>query len=158
MYNAHTGNRHFSEVEVSQNSPSAAHNRDLWWVSVHCIRRNSHPKSKLNIYKNIAKQRKSGKSILTRRRIRTKMAQIRREIRRPTMILLIIWLMKSPLIGKFNHNNRNAQVNTSYTTLKRTTKIDNDEPPTMSTNDDNVRKNDVAFQPKIHTGVHLYQR
>ena len=86
------------------------------------------------------------------------MAQIRREIRRPTMILLIIWLMKSPLIGKFNHNNRNAQLNTSYTTLKRTTKIDNDEPPTMSTNDDNVKKNDVAFQPKIHTGVHLYQR
>ena len=85
------------------------------------------------------------------------MAIFRREIRRPTMILLIIWLMLLPLIGKFNHNNSNAQVNTPCTTLKTITKINNNEPPTMSNNDINVRKNDVVLQPKLHIGVHLYQ-
>ena len=85
------------------------------------------------------------------------MAIFRREIRRFTMILMIICLILLPPIGKFNHNNSNAQVNTPCTTQKPITKINNDEPPTMFNNDINVRKNDVVLQPKLHIGEHLYQ-
>ena len=85
------------------------------------------------------------------------MAIFRREIRRPTMILLIKCLMITLLIRKFNHNNSNAQVNAPCTTPKTITKINNDEPPTMFNNDINVKKNNVVLQPKLHIGVHLYQ-
>ena len=43
------------------------------------------------------------------------------------------------------------------TTLE-TMNINNDEPPTMSNNDINVRKKDVVLQPELHIGAHLYQR
>ena len=73
------------------------------------------------------------------------------------MILMTICLMLSPPNGKFNHNNSNAQGNTPRTTQKPKMKINNDEPPTLFTNDSKVRKNDVVFQSKLHIGEHLYQ-